>query len=267
MSNFGRVFAVALVSTALVGCATTREATEEVAGALISVEEEQRLGAQMAVQLEQEVELLDDPVVQDYVASVGQQIVASAPNVPEGTEFRFRVIDAPDQVNAVTLPGGYIYVYSGLLRMVDTEAELAAVLAHEVAHVADRHVAAQLVQVVGLQTLASLALGEDPSMLARLVASVAATGSLLQFSRDAEREADRLGVLYTARGGWDPGGYVTFFQALSRMESGGNVPTFLRSHPAPAERVANARENIAELSSVPSFSGSARYRSMVARLD
>src|SRR5690606_20571391 len=153
--------------------------------------------------------------------------------VPEGIDIAFKVVRDDQQINAFAIPGGNIYVYTGLLRAVDSEAELLAVLSHEVAHVTERHIAEQLAAQYGLETLAAVALGRDAGVLGQLVGAVAGQGFLLTYSRDHEQEADAVGLGYETRAGWDPNGYVTFFEELAELEgSGGWVPSFLQTHPA-----------------------------------
>src|SRR5690606_12528518 len=138
-----------------------------------------------------------------------------------GITYRFTVIDEPRQVNAFALPGGHIYVYSGLIAAADSEAELAGVLGHEIGHVAERHAAQALGAQFGLQTLASLALGQNPSLIEQIAAGIAAQGYLSRHSRDAERESDSRGLQYLIAAGYDPTAMPAFFKKLERM-SGGN---------------------------------------------
>jgi beta-barrel assembly-enhancing protease len=246
------------------GCArAAHEVTHSASWVLLPPAEEARLGQQVAAQFEREVTLLDDPEVQAYVRELGERVAAVA-DVPDGIELRFTVVDAPDVVNAVALPGGHIYVYTGLMRVAQDEAELVAVLAHEVAHVTRRHIASQLVALFGIQTLTGMVLGDDPGMVAQLAAGVATQGYMLEFGREAEREADEVGLRYVVDAGWDPHGYVSFFSRLAQEDV--DVPVFLRSHPAPRDRVANARRVIGELETVPDHDGRDTYQRMRERL-
>lgn len=267
MSTFRMLSSAALsvgLALGLAGCAqSVQEFTESASYTVLPPEEEEQLGEQMAAEFEREVELLDNERIQAYVSQLGQQIAAQA-DAPEAIDFTFKVVDAPDVVNAVTLPGGEIYVYSGLLREADSEAELVGVLAHEVAHVAERHIASQLVQQYGIQTLAGLALGGDASQLQQIVASIVAQGTMLQFSRDAESEADELGLYYMVTAGYNPQGYVDFFRKLAREDVA--VPTFLRSHPAPMERAQHAQQLMSGIENLPEHTGRARYQRMMRSL-
>jgi beta-barrel assembly-enhancing protease len=273
MAVLGRRIAVLAMGSALGlgvglevgGCArAAHEITHSASWVLLPPEEETRLGHEVAAEFERGVELLDDPEIVAYVEGLGERIAAVA-DVPEGIELRFAVVDAPDVVNAVALPGGYIYVYTGLMQMAQDEAELVAVLAHEVAHVTRRHIASQLVAMFGIQTVTAMVLGDDPGMVQQLAAGVAAQGYMLQFGREAEREADEVGLRYVVEAGWDPHGYVSFFSRLSEYDV--DIPVFLRSHPAPRERVANARRVIAELETVPDRAGRETYQQVRERLE
>lgn len=246
------------------GCAATQEVAESASYVFLPPEQEEQLGEQMAAEFEREVRLLDDPQIQQYVSELGRQVVAQA-EVPQGIDFEFKVIDDPKTVNAVALPGGNIYVYSGLLREAESEAELVAVLAHEVAHVAERHIASQLVTTFGLQLVTQMALGQQVTQLEALVANIGTQGAMLGFSRTAEREADDFGLRYVTAAGWDPHGYVSFFSKLAEEDV--DVPIFLRSHPPPEDRVANAQQFIAQLPRVPQRTGEQRYQRMMDQLE
>lgn len=264
---------MALLVTALAvggceaACGEVHEATEKVSARLISVDLEKRFGVRLAAQFRQQVPMVSDPVVQQYLQNLGKTLVASAEGVPEGMDFEFRVVDAPDTINAVAMPGGYIYVFSGLIRAVDSEAELVGVLAHEIAHVVERHVAAQLVTSLGIELVRTLAMSEEGGQLAQIASELATRGALGAFSRTAEREADRMGVAMVVRAGWDPRGYVTFFERLAAMqESPGLVGRFVSSHPNPAERAKRARVLIDSLDVAPLRTDDQALRRIAARL-
>lgn len=260
LSPLGWLCAGALAaSTACEGaCGKTHEVTEKLGERLISVEQENQLGAQMSAALLREVRLVRDAEVQERVAQLGRQLVAATPNVPDGMQLRFAVIDAPDVINAIAMPGGYIYVFSGLLRTAESESEIAGVLGHEIAHVVERHVAAQLVTQYGIQTLRDFLLGGERSRLGVAVSELATRGALGAFSRTAEREADDLAIRMLIRAGHDPHGYVTFFERLSRGgKRGASLERFVSSHPDPAERAKRARALIEELA--PAAPGTSRH--------
>lgn len=267
--------AVAL-SVALVGCGSTEgqgpidAAQEAVAGWVLPVEDENRLGQQMKAQLAQELTLLDDPQVVGYVRQLGQQIVqAAGDDVPEGIQFDFNVVDDDRTLNAFAIPGGSIYVYTGLLEAMKDEAELMGVLGHEVAHVTRRHIAQQLAAQYGAETLTSLlgSAGGVTGLVGQLAGSVASQGYLLKYSRDQEREADHVGMAYEKEAGWDPSGMVGFFQTLQeRTGETSSMAALLQTHPTSEERIENARERLEELQPVPQRRNPERYQQMLTRL-
>jgi predicted Zn-dependent protease len=158
-----------------------------------------------------------------------------------------RVINDPKTVNAFATPGGYLYVYSGLLLAADDSAELAGVLGHEAGHVVARHSARQMVDAFGLETLASIAAGKNPGAASQLASAVAGKGAMLSFSRADETEADEYGARYASAAGYDPHGIATFFEKLVKSE--GKQPgwaAMLSDHPATPERIQHVDQYIAE---------------------
>ncbi|MGM0556647.1 MAG: M48 family metallopeptidase [Myxococcota bacterium] len=235
----------------LVGCATTTgktgKATKAATNVLLPPSQEVKLGRELARDVNKELTFHSNDEVQDYVRNLGDQIAKRA-DTPDPIRYTFRVVDDDEQINAFAMPGGYIYIYSGLIKAADNEAELAAVMSHEIAHVSERHVAERLVAAYGLQALTDAALGENPGLIKQLVASVGTQGFLLKYSRDHEREADAVGFDYLVKTGYDPMGFVTFFEKIS---GGARMPEFMSSHPAPGNRIDAARERIRELDNVP----------------
>ena len=134
-----------------------------------------------------------------------------------GITFKFQVIDDPDTVNAMALPGGWVYIYSGLLLVSDTEAEVAAVLGHEVAHVTRRHIAERLVTIYGIDALQQVVANQGGGALTSIISDVAANGYLLKYSRDHETDADLTGLTYLIRAGYDPNGFISFFKKLEGL--------------------------------------------------
>lgn len=266
-SRAAGVAAVVAAALVLASCGPLRPIQRPIAEALVPVEQERQLGDQVARDLEAEVDLDPDPELQAYVQELGDRVVSRADDAPEGMAYRFRVIDEPDQVNALALPGGHVYVFSGLLLAAEDEAEVAGVIAHETAHVTQRHIAEQLVAQFGLEALAQIALGRDPGAVRQIATVIAARGALTSFSREAEREADDYGVLYMARAGWSPQSYARFFDRLAEMSDRPEVLAFLETHPRPDERAENARALIASLERVPTFTGEDRLARVTARID
>ncbi len=238
-----RLLTALLVALSAAGCAgvqkTADAGTAALGEALLPTSEEVKLGNQLASEVNKEEKVLDNAAVQSYVDKVGQRIVAAAgKDKREGIKYTFTVIDEPNQVNAFALPGGHIYVYSGLIRAADNEAELASVLGHEVGHVTERHAARALGAQFGLQTLAQLALGQNPGMVSQIASGIAAQGYMSRHSRDAERQADTEGLQFLTRAGYDPAAMSSFFKKLQKL-SGSNpnaLEEFFASHPNPGER-------------------------------
>ena len=228
------------------------------ADTLFPVSDENKLGAELSAEIEKELKLSTDAQLNAYVASLGTRTVAAAKGtVPAGIKFTFKVVDDPNTVNAFAMPGGYIYVYTGLLKKSENEAEVMAVMAHEVAHVTRRHIAQRLVATHGLQSLLSVALGENPGLVSEIATGVIANGYLLKHSRDAETDADAVGIEYTVDANYSPQGYVTFFDKLAADAAA--VPAFLSTHPDPKGRANAARAYIKTHKNLPEKLTSSEY--------
>lgn len=233
------------------GCATSELSKAETVAAkiFISDEQEKQIGLQVAAELEQKqkIRYLDDQVVSDYVRGVAERILASARRDRPGVEWQVHVIDDAKTVNAFATPGGFVYVYTGLLLAAADESELAGVLAHESGHVVARHSARQIVDAYGLEAVTALALGKNPGLLGKLASTIAVKGALLAHSRSEESEADEYGARYTSAAGCDPHGLVRFFEKLMAKE--GHAPavlTWLSDHPATTDRIARVNRYIDE---------------------
>jgi beta-barrel assembly-enhancing protease len=249
-----------LILLVAVGCAGLQRVAGDI---VLPPEDEVALGRQLATELEANLDLHPDPAIQDYVADLGAQIVAAIGDPRPEVEWHFKVIDAPEDVNAVALPGGWIYLTSGLLLLVETEAELVGILAHEIAHVTRRHIAERLATIYGLEILAAVALGQDPGTLERIVTTVLAQGYLLRYSRDQEREADAYGAEYAIAARWDPRGLIWFFEHLVEAP---RPPTWLATHPSPDARIELLEAQLSGREPLPSRVGRARYDSVRARV-
>jgi predicted Zn-dependent protease len=238
---------VALLSlpVVLTACATAVDTVEHGAtDMLVPVSEEEKLGRQLSAELEKKSRMLQNKEVVSYVQTVGRKVVAKAGN-PDGWHYTFSVIDDPKTVNAFAMPAGHIYVYSGLLKMMRDEAELAGVLSHEVAHVTKRHIAQRMAASYGLEKLSELALGKDPGQVGELASAILVKGALLKNSRQDETEADKLGVAVAAKAGYAPMGLVDFLQLLKQQEGkSSQVLSFLSDHPATADRISTLQEEI-----------------------
>lgn len=219
---------------------------------LISLDEEWELGRQLEADLAGKLDLVDDPAALAYLRDAGGRIVAETPLA--GREWRFHLVRDPT-VNAFNLPGGLVYVHTGLIAAADDASEFAGVLAHEIAHGAARHGTQQLSQRYGLAALASLVLGQDPGMLESIAAQIAAGGALARFSRAHEREADELGLGYMHAAGYDPDGMPGMFEDLlaARRRRPGSVEQFFSSHPLTEERIEATRRLAAALPQPPTL--------------
>ncbi|HSC78367.1 MAG TPA: M48 family metallopeptidase [Candidatus Acidoferrales bacterium] len=216
---------------------------------LYSLESEIALGKQLSQQIEQTARLVQDPVVVAYVDKVAQNLVR---NSDARVPFTVKVIDS-EEINAFALPGGFFYINSGLVLAADEEAELAGVMAHEIAHVTARHATRQATKAQITQWALIPAIIFLPGGWAGYGIYQGLNFGLplafLKFSRDAEREADFLGVQYMYKAGYDPTAFISFFEKIREKErkQPGSVPKVFSSHPPTGERVTRAQSEIASL--------------------
>lgn len=214
-----------------------------------SIEKEIALGKGLAQEVERSSKLIDDPVVTEYVNRVGQNLVR---NSDAKVPFTIKVIDS-DEVNAFALPGGFFYVNSGLILRASEESELAGVMAHEISHVTARHGTCQATKGELAQLLSIPAMIFIPYSWAGYAMyqgmNLAIPLTFLKFSRDAEREADFLGVQYMYKAGYDPNAYVTFFERIQADEKRrpGTIPKAFSTHPPTPERIGNTQKEIARI--------------------
>ncbi len=214
-----------------------------------SIEREIGLGKQLAQEVERSSKLIDDPVITEYVNRVGQNLVR---NSDAKVPFTIKVIDS-DEVNAFALPGGFFYVNSGLILRAQEESELAGVMAHEIAHVCARHGTKQatkgdIIQIASIPAMIMLPYGwagygiyQGMNFLIPM--------TFLKFSRDAEREADFLGLQYMYKAGYDPNSYVTFFERIQADEKRrpGTIGKAFSTHPPTQDRIENTQKEIARI--------------------
>ncbi len=211
-----------------------------------SVEKEVRLGQQLAAEVDRQAKFVDDPMITEYVNRVGQNIVIhSDAKIP----FTIKVIDS-DEANAFALPGGFFYVNKGLLLAADNEAELAGVMAHEIAHVTARHAMenmrkAQIAEIGA--TIGSIFLGGIPGLIYQSTAGLGLTALFLKFSRGAEEEADRLAAQYLWAAGYDPGAMSTMFEKLNtkNKKKPGFISRAFSTHPQTPDRLEASRALVA----------------------
>ncbi|HWP47862.1 MAG TPA: M48 family metallopeptidase [Candidatus Limnocylindrales bacterium] len=239
------VLTIGLLSTS---CGMSVKGINKFQPNVIPLSQEIDLGRKFSKEVEKEVKLMRLRVLNDYVDSLGQSLAKNSDlnTIP----YHFKVINGK-QINAFALPGGYIYVYRGLIETVDSESELAGVLAHEIGHVAARHGTEQMTRQLGFSILASILLGNNPSQLEILAARLFGTAGLLAYSRSNEAEADRLGVHYLYKTGYNPEGMGEFFERLQALhkDKPNILEKFFATHPPLSNRLEAVK---AEMAKIPS---------------
>jgi len=209
-----------------------------------SLQREVEMGRKMAADLERHVRLLDDPVVVEYVNRLSQNLVR---NSDARVPFTVKVIDS-NEINAFALPGGFLFVNTGLVLAAESEAEFAGVLSHEIAHVAARHATKQATRqdIVNYATMPLVLAGGWLGYAVRQLAGIAVPMGFMQFTRGMERQADTLGLQYMYRSGYDPLAFVDFFERLGTLEKGrsGLAARMFSSHPMAASRIQSAQKQI-----------------------
>src|SRR5664279_4538128 len=206
------------------------------------------MGKQYAMMVEQTARLVQDPIINEYVNRIGQNLVR---NSDAKVPFTIKVIDS-DEINAFALPGGFFYVNSGLILAADEEAELAGVMAHEIAHVAARHQMQQMtrMQYANMATIPLIFIGswgvyEAASMAINLALPI----TFMKFSRNFESEADYLGVQYMYKTGYDPQAFITFFEKIEAKDKKkpGTLSRAFASHPPTPDRITKTQQEIARI--------------------
>ncbi len=218
------------------GCAPTVKKAEE--WLTPSVKSEKEMGREFAQEAAKKLSLVEDPDILEYVAHIGAPIVEAAQ--PMTYRFRFHVVKSPT-LNAFAVPGGHIYLYSGLLLKARHPGEIAGIIAHELAHVKHRHTAQMIGKgtLVNLATLAAILISRgEPAVTAG--AAGAGMAMQLSFTREFEQEADRYGLFYLYQAGYDPNGLLDFFEMMMREQrfSISRIPPYLLTHPLSTERMA-----------------------------
>jgi predicted Zn-dependent protease len=209
-----------------------------------SVESEIRMGKQYAQMVESSSKMVTDPVVNEYVNRIGQNLVR---NSDAQVPFTIKVVDS-DDINAFALPGGFFYVNSGLIMAADEEAELAGVMAHEIAHVAARHATRQMTRAnwASIGTIPLIFVGGGIGYAAYEAAGLALPMTFLTFQRGFEAEADYLGLQYMYKAGYDPNAFIAFFEKIQAQEKKkpGTLAKAFSTHPQTPDRIEKSQEEI-----------------------
>jgi len=212
-----------------------------------SLEKEIALGKQLAQEVERQAKIVDDPIIAEYVNRIGQNLVR---NSDAKVPFTIKVVDS-EEINAFALPGGFFFVNTGILLNADNEAEMAGVMAHEIAHVAARHGTKQASRGELLQfgTIPLWMLGGWTGYAIRQVTSIAIPLGFLQFTQGFEKEADYLGLQYMYKAGYDPTAFVDFFEKIQSLEKKkpGTMSKVFSSHPPTDTRIKSAQEEIQKI--------------------
>ncbi len=212
-----------------------------------SLETEIKVGKQYAMQVDNTVKMVQDPVVTEYVNRIGQNLVR---NSDAQVPFTIKVIDS-DEVNAFALPGGFFYVNSGLILAADEEAELAGVMAHEIAHVCARHAMRQMTRAnwANIGTIPLIFVGGGIGYAVYEAAGLGLPLTFMKFQRNFEAEADYLGLQYMYKTGYDPQAFISFFEKIQAKEKKkpGTLAKAFASHPQTPDRIQESQKEIATI--------------------
>jgi predicted Zn-dependent protease len=218
---------------------------------LISVNQEVEIGRQANAQVRKQTPEVHDAEVTAYVHGLGRQLVRYAPG--PRYPYSFNIADYRE-INAFALPGGPVWIHRGVLHSATSESQLVGVIAHEIAHIGQRHAADQLTKITvanwGLGVLGALLGNSGGAGAAQIAAQLLSNGVFLKFSRDDEREADRVGLQIMTRAGWDGRGMIELFEILRReaKRDPGSVETFFSTHPSPQDRISRLPADVARRS-------------------
>ena len=241
--KISKIFSFILIILFFSSCATT--GINKGQFNIISISEEIELGKRASKEVEKEMKVVKIPMVRDYINYVGQRLASHSDlKIP----YHFAVIE-DEEVNAFSLPGGYVYVFTGLIEATDNEAELAGVIGHEIGHIAARHATELLSMQKGINFLAAIlfnVLGVRLTGAQAQLADITATLGVLHYNRSQEKEADDLGLKYMIKAGYNPYAMITFFEKLRRIhkENPNILTRILSTHPVTSERIRRVKEAI-----------------------
>jgi predicted Zn-dependent protease len=257
--------AVLAVILVLVGCYTVPETGRS--AFIIPMGDEVAQGAAAFADIKSKEKLSTDPVYNEQVTRVGRRIAEAVGADLPSAKWEFVVFDEPKTINAFALPGGKVGVYSGLIKLVSSDDEIAIVMGHEIAHVTARH-GAQRMSTGVVAALAGIALGvatEDSKNQEAILLGYGALagGTTLAFSRSHESEADHIGLRYAAKAGYDPNAAVIFWQKMAKANEGSSLPEFLRTHPTDEHRIENLRRWMPE--AMPLYEAAKQKRAIADR--
>ncbi len=240
-SRFAALAALLLPALLLGGCTCDSDSVNRGDINLISLDKEWEMGQELSQEIARQAPLVQDPEVLAYVNEMGRQITGETELADRA--WQFHVVANPS-INAFAIPGGHIYVHTGLIEAAGNAAELAGVMAHEVAHGTARHATERLTQSYGINALLQLVVGGDSGLLERIAADLVGRTTMAKFSRDDEREADRLGVRYMRDAGYRPEAMAAMFEKMlaARKDRPNAVEQFFSTHPLTEERIQAAED-------------------------
>lgn len=229
---------------------------------IFTIEDDVAMGKELAEEIRNDNKtfpiLQGNDEVKQYVSGIGLDIISKSDYVKYEKIFpyKFEVIDDDSTVNAFCIPGGFIYVYTGLIKYLDNESALAGVIGHEIAHAERRHMSQRLTSYYGVSFILSLVLGSNPNQLAEIFANLAVGIGFLANSRSDETDADNYSIQYLRSTEYFPGGIMYFFKNIRdeqklRGETPGDLEELLSTHPLPADRITNAETKLRSIKPKP----------------
>ena len=245
--RIGKVIIFSFLLLTLSGCATVyNPATKKQEVQFITTQQEVSIGSSIARQVEEKFGIINDPALEGRLNFVGQRLAAVSDR--RDLAYHFKIVNQKS-VNALTILGGYIYVHKGLIDKVSSDSELASVVAHEIGHAAARHNAKRLEADMGYQLLSGLVFSNPKYANLQRAVDISVELMMRGYGREDELLADKLGIKYMMRAGYNPQAFVNFLEKLQSMESGQSygIGDFLSDHPSWKERIVDARAEISWL--------------------